>query len=122
MGIVNTRLFFEPGFSANQAGADMLARSMLPQYTVCCVNGSAMGGGVGLICNCDYVVAVKSAHVSLSEVKLGVIPAVISPHVVRTIGTSNARRLFTTAENCNMQTCQNIGMVHRIVDPVDDFP
>lgn len=63
--------------------------SSLPQFTICLMNGSAMGGGFGLVCACDYVIATKQAHATLSEVKLGVIPAVISPHVSRTIGTAN---------------------------------
>merc|ERR1712107_59947 len=85
-------------------------------------NGSAMGGGVGLVCVCDMVVAVRTAHATLSEVKLGVIPAVISPHVIRTIGTANAKRLFCTAENANMQTAMEIGLVQRIVNDVSEFP
>jgi len=87
----------------------MYALSSLPQFTICCMNGSAMGGGFGLVCSCDYVIATKQAHATLSEVKLGVIPAVISPHVCRTIGTSNCKRLFCTAENANMQTAVEIG-------------
>merc|ERR1712232_253782 len=71
---------------------------------------------------CDYVVAVKTAHLTLSEVKLGIIPAVISPHVIRTVGTSNAKRLFCTAENCNMQNAMNYGLVQRIVNDVSEFP
>merc|ERR1712113_162422 len=81
-----------------------------------------MGGGVGLICNCDMVVAVKSAHCTLSEVKLGVIPATISPHVIRTIGEANAKRLFSTAENCNMHAAMDFGLVQRIVNDVSEFP
>ena len=60
-----------------------------------------MGGGVGLVSICDYAIAVKSAFFALSEVKLGVIPAVISPHVIEKIGTSAAKRYFCTGENFN---------------------
>jgi len=58
-----------------------------------------MGGGVGLVSICDYAIAVQSAFFALSEVKLGVIPAVISPHVVEKIGTSAAKRYFCTGES-----------------------
>ena len=107
--------------SASGFARDMYAMATLPQFTICCMNGSAMGGGFGLVCACDYVIATKQAHATLSEVKLGVIPAVISPHVSRTIGTANCKRLFCTAENANMQTAMEIGLVHKIVDHPRDF-
>lgn len=94
----------------------------LPQFTIALLNGSAMGGGVGLVCCCDMAVGVKTAHVTLSEVKLGVIPAVISPHVIRTIGAANAKKLFVTAENCTMQQAKSYGMVQRIVNDTSEFP
>ncbi|CAK9009566.1 3-hydroxypropionyl-coenzyme A dehydratase (3-hydroxypropionyl-CoA dehydratase) [Durusdinium trenchii] len=107
--------------SAQGFARDMYSMSSLPQFTICLMNGSAMGGGFGLVCACDYVIATKQAHATLSEVKLGVIPAVISPHVSRTIGTANCKRLFCTAENANMQTAMEIGLVHKIVDHPRDF-
>mmetsp|Transcript_86834 Transcript_86834/g.202097 ORF Transcript_86834/g.202097 Transcript_86834/m.202097 type:complete len:386 (-) Transcript_86834:81-1238(-) len=111
----------------NRVSAEAFARDMyewasLPQFTICCMNGSAMGGGVGLVSVCDMVVAVRTAHATLSEVKLGVIPAVISPHVIRTLGTANSKRLFCTAENANMQTAMDIGLVQRVVNDVSEFP
>jgi methylglutaconyl-CoA hydratase len=114
-------------YTANQAGAEAFARdcyewASLPQFTICCMNGSAMGGGVGLLCCCDMVVAVRTAHATLSEVKLGVIPAAISPHVIRTIGVANAKRLFCTAENANMNTAMELGLVQRMVSDVSEFP
>eukprot|EP00930_Biecheleria_cincta_P010384 TRINITY_DN11247_c0_g1_i2.p1 TRINITY_DN11247_c0_g1~~TRINITY_DN11247_c0_g1_i2.p1 ORF type:complete len:415 (+),score=78.15 TRINITY_DN11247_c0_g1_i2:36-1247(+) len=108
--------------SAIQGALDFYAVAALPQFTICLMNGSAMGGGFGYVCTYDYVVAAKKAHATLSEVKLGVIPAVISPNVVRTIGSANCRRLFCTAENANMQTAMEIGLVHRIVEHPKDFP
>lgn len=107
--------------SAAGFARDMYSMATLPQFTICCMNGSTMGGGFGLVCACDYVIATKQAHATLSEVKLGVIPAVISPHVSRTIGTANCKRLFCTAENANMQTAMEIGLVHKIVDHPRDF-
>jgi enoyl-CoA hydratase/carnithine racemase len=113
--------------ASNKQGTDAFARdcyewASLPQFTICCLNGSAMGGGVGLMCCTDMVVAVRTAHATLSEVRLGVIPAVISPHVIRTIGTANAKRLFCTAENTNMTTAMEMGLVQRVVNDVAEFP
>lgn len=108
--------------SAGQFAHDMMDWASLPQFTIACMNGSAMGGGVGLLCNCDMVIAIRTAHASLSEVKLGVIPAVISPHVIRAIGTANARKLFCTAENCNMQMALEIGLVQQVVNDASEFP
>lgn len=108
--------------SAQAFSRDMYDWSSLPQFTICCMNGSAMGGGVGLVSACDMVVAVRTAYATLSEVKLGVIPAVISPHVIRTMGTAHAKRLFCTAENINMQTAVEMGLVQRIVNDVSEFP
>jgi len=115
------------GGEANKQGGqaaahDFYAWASLPQFTICCMNGSAMGGGVGLVSNCDMVVAVRTAHITLSEVKLGVIPATISPHVIRTMGASNAKRLFVTAENCNMSLAAECGLVQRVVDSAGQFP
>ena len=62
------------------------------------LNGTAMGGGAGLISVCDIVIAAESARLAFSEVKLGIAPAVISPYVVRQIGETHARVLFVTGE------------------------
>lgn len=106
----------------DQFSRDMLGWSTLPQFTICCVNGSAMGAGVGLMCNCDMVIAVKNAHCTLSEVKLGTISPQIAPHIARTIGMANAQRLMCTAENCNMQMALQYGLVQRVVNDSSEFP
>jgi len=93
----------------------------LPQFTIACVQGNAMGGGVGLCAMCDMVIAVKDAKFVLSEVKLGVIPATISPYVVAKIGVSNAKRLFCTAENIEAEQAQQMGLVQVVVDSADGF-
>lgn len=113
--------------SSNEDAADLFAWDMyswsvLPQFTLACANGSAMGGGVGLLCVCDMAVVVKTAMAALSEVKLGVIPAVISPHVIRTIGRANAARLFCTAENITSQQMLEMGLAQRIVADASEFP
>merc|ERR550537_1997659 len=71
----------------------------IPQFSICCKHGSSMGGALGILAASDYVVAVKTAFAVLSEVRLGVIPAVVSNHVIRAVGPSNACRIFATAEN-----------------------
>jgi len=93
----------------------------LPQFTICCMNGSAMGGGVGLVCACDMVLAIKTAHIVLSEVKLGVVPAAVAPLVVRTVGPNNAKRLFVSSENCNVSMARQMGIVQRSVEEVAEF-
>lgn len=88
----------------------------LPQFTIALVNGSAMGGGVGCVCCCDMPIACKKAFFTLSEVRIGVIPATISPYVVAKIGTVNAKRLFCTAENLSAVRAKEIGMVTEVVE------
>jgi methylglutaconyl-CoA hydratase len=84
-----------------------------PKPVIGRINGSAFGGGVGLVAVCDIAVAVDSAKFSFSEVKLGIIPAVVSPYVLKKIGPGHARQLFITGERFDSQTAQNIGLIHR---------
>src|SRR5215831_18093518 len=91
----------------------------LPCPVVARVNGTAMGGGLGLIAVCDIVIAVESARLSFSEVKLGIAPAVISPYVVRKIGETHARVLFVTGERFSATHAQRIGLVHIVTKPED---
>ncbi|HEY0755614.1 MAG TPA: enoyl-CoA hydratase-related protein [Ktedonobacteraceae bacterium] len=81
------------------------------------VNGAAMGGGLGLLAVSDIVIAVDSARLAFSEVKLGIAPAVISPYVVRKIGPSWARRLFVTGERFTPALGREIGLLHMVVTP-----
>ncbi len=74
-----------------------------------------MGGGVGLLCVCDYVVIKHAASVALSEVKLGVIPATISPYVVGRVGAARARRLFMTGETLRAEQARDLGLVDEVV-------
>lgn len=87
----------------------------LPQLTIAAVQGAAVGGGVGLVAACDIAIGTEAAWFSLSEVKLGLIPAVISPYVVEAIGPRAARRYFLTAERFNAQTAQQLGLLHEVV-------
>jgi len=83
--------------------------------TIARVQGAAFGGGVGLVACCDIAVASGAAQFCLSEVRLGLIPAVISPYVVAAIGERNARRYFLTAERFNAAEALRIGLVHSAV-------
>jgi methylglutaconyl-CoA hydratase len=75
------------------------------------INGAAMGGGAGLVAACDISVAAESATFAFSEVKLGLVPAVISPYVVERIGPAMARRLFMTGERFDARFAERIGLV-----------
>ncbi|MBU2874730.1 enoyl-CoA hydratase-related protein [Marinobacter salexigens] len=83
------------------------------------VQGAAYGGAVGLAACCDIVIATETSSFCLSEVKLGLIPAVISPYVVRAIGERQARRYFISAEVFSARTAEQHGLVHIICDDVD---
>jgi len=106
--------------AANLDDADRLAELMsvldrCPKPTVARVNGQAYGGGVGLIACCDVAVAVDGARFALTEVKLGLAPAVITPYVLAAIGESQARRWFLTAEAFDAKRAAEIGLVHEVV-------
>lgn len=82
--------------------------------TVALVSGAALGGGVGLMAACDIAIAADDAVFGLTEVKLGLIPAVISPFVIRAIGVRQARRYFMTGERFDAETARRIGLAHMI--------
>jgi methylglutaconyl-CoA hydratase len=88
-----------------------------PCPVVARVNGTAMGGGIGLVAVCDIAIAAENARFAFSEVKLGIAPAAISPYVVRKIGETNARVLFTTGERFSAARAHTIGLVHAVVPP-----
>jgi methylglutaconyl-CoA hydratase len=83
------------------------------------IQGAAIGGGVGLVAVCDVAIAAKDCKFGLSEVKLGILPAVISPYVIGKIGRSHARALFLTGERFDAERALRIGLVHRIADDLD---
>lgn len=87
----------------------------LPKPTVARVQGSAFGGGVGLIAACDIAVASRDAMFALTEVKLGIIPAIISPYVVAAIGERYSRRFMLSAERFSATEAHRIGLLHEIV-------
>ncbi|MEO8217106.1 MAG: enoyl-CoA hydratase-related protein [Acidobacteriota bacterium] len=85
------------------------------------VQGAAIGGGVGLVAVCDIAIAQSSSRFGLAEVKLGILPAVISPYVIAKIGVSAARALFLTGERFDAARALRIGLVHRLVDDEADL-
>ncbi|SEH58679.1 enoyl-CoA hydratase-related protein [Magnetospirillum fulvum] len=111
----------------NLADAEGLAELMrvlnsLPKPTIARVQGAALGGGVGLVACCDIAIAVDSAVFCLSEVRLGLIPAVISPYVIAAIGARAARRWFLTAERFVAAEALRLGLLHRVVEADDLDP
>lgn len=84
--------------------------------TIARVQGAAFGGGVGLVACCDIAIASMEAVFSLSEVRLGLIPSVISPYVIAAIGEREARRYFLTAERFDAVEARRIGLVHEVVN------
>lgn len=86
-----------------------------PKPTVARVQGDVVAGGMGLVAACDMAVSVDTAHYCLSEVKLGLIPATISPYVIRAMGSRAAHRYFLTAERFTATEALRIGFVHDVV-------
>ena len=86
-----------------------------PKPTIARVQGDTYAGGMGLVSACDVVVSVDTAHFCLSEVKLGLIPATISPYVIRAMGPRAAHRYALTAERFNAHEARRIGLVHEVV-------
>ncbi|KAF1708027.1 enoyl-CoA hydratase-related protein [Pseudoxanthomonas sacheonensis] len=104
----------------NRQDSLALARLMrtldeLPKPTIARVHGAAFGGGVGLVACCDIAIGVPGAKFGLTESKLGLLPAVISPYVIAAIGARQARRWFATAEIFDAQTALQIGLLHQVV-------
>jgi methylglutaconyl-CoA hydratase len=109
------------GYSDTENFADAMALAELLRLlnelarpTVVRVNGAAFAGGLGLICCCDVAVAAEDAIFCISEVRLGLVPATISPYVAAAIGTRASRRYFLTAERFSAGEARRIGLVHEV--------
>jgi methylglutaconyl-CoA hydratase len=102
---------------ANALATMLKVLNFLPQTTIAKVQGAAFGGAVGLASCCDIVIASTKASFCLSEVKIGLIPATISPYVVDAIGLKASRRYFQTAERFFADKAQQIGLVDEVVSP-----
>jgi methylglutaconyl-CoA hydratase len=102
---------------AKALAALMQALNELPKPTVVRVNGAALGGGTGLVACCDVAVASETALFGTTEVRLGIMPAVIGPYMIAAIGARQARRLMLTGERITAQDAARIGLVHEVVAP-----
>jgi methylglutaconyl-CoA hydratase len=105
----------------NQQGAERMARMFLAiarcrKPVVGRIHGHALGGGTGLTAAVDVAICTETCQFGLTEAKLGIVPAVISPFVLQKIGAGRARTLFLTAERFDGMEAQRIGLVHRAVD------
>lgn len=105
---------------ALKLSAMLAAVADCPKPTLAFVNGAAFGGGVGLTACCDIALALSTAIFSLSEVKLGLTPATISPYVVRAVGARAAQRYFLTGERFDGIEARRIGLVHEITQTPEE--
>lgn len=111
----------ELDYEANLADANAFRRMLealdtCPAPVIALVHGHALGGGAGLVACADIVVAVPTTVFAFSEVKLGIIPAVISPYAIRKMGESAARRYFVTGERFDAAGALRLGLVHELAD------
>ena len=88
---------------------------IFPKATVAIVNGTAIGGGIGFLSACDIAVASEEAKFGLSEVKIGLVPAAISPFVIRRIGESKSREYFLTGKRISARKALEIGLINEVV-------
>ena len=101
---------------ANALAELLYKLNFLPVPTIARVQGAAMGGGCGLVSCCDIALAADNAVFAFSEVKLGLIPATISPYAIRAIGEKQARRYFQTAERFDAKRAMEMGLVSEVMD------
>ena len=114
---------FEENVADTEAlGAMLMTLNNLPKPTIALVHGAAMGGGTGLVSACDIAIGSRDAFFSLSEVKLGLVPGVISPYVMAAIGERACRRYMLTAERFDAIEAYRLGLLHQVVDNIDDLP
>ncbi|MGD8326867.1 MAG: enoyl-CoA hydratase-related protein [Sphingomonadales bacterium] len=100
---------------AGRLSAMLDAFNSCPKPTIALVQGAAFGGGVGLVACADIALGTAHAKFALSEVRLGILPATISPYVIAAIGPRQARRYFQTAERFDAREAQRIGLLHEIL-------
>ena len=118
-GVINYS--FEQNYQESLNLAELLYTIyILNKPTIALVNGAAIGGGTGLVAVNDIVIASERAKFSLSEVKLGLVPACISPYVIRKIGENRSRELFLTGQRINSAVANDYGLVNYVV-PDDEL-
>jgi methylglutaconyl-CoA hydratase len=104
-------------FKSAQVSARMFhTLYQLSKPTIACVHGAVRGGGIGLVAACDIAIAARTATFRLSEVKIGVIPSMISPYVIAAIGERQSRRYFMTGEEFDAAEAWRLGLAHDIVE------
>tara|TARA_R100000687_G_scaffold17388_1_gene13949 strand:- start:42431 stop:43339 length:909 start_codon:yes stop_codon:yes gene_type:complete len=104
---------------ANELASLMHKLDKFPKATVAVVQGAAFGGAVGLVACCDIALASDNASFCLSEVKIGLIPAVISPYVMRALSERQSRRYFLTAERFSAATAKELGLLHEVTSAAE---
>lgn len=110
------RYSFEQNLNESLELAELLHKIyILPKPTIAMVNGTAIGGGTGFISACDIAVSSDKAKFGLSEVKIGLVPAAISPYVIRKIGEAHAREYFLTGKRISARKACDIGLVNEVV-------
>jgi methylglutaconyl-CoA hydratase len=109
---------YQQNLEESRALAEVLHKLYtLPKPTVAMVNGTAIGGGNGFVSACDVAVASEQAKFGLSEVKIGLVPAAISPYVIHKIGESKAREYFLTGKRIPAAKAREIGLINEVVPP-----
>jgi len=119
--LTHMKLLSDASESENFSDAMTISRCMrtIDEFTkpvIARINGNAFGGGVGLIACCDIAIAVSHAKYSLSEVRLGLVAAVISPYILAAMGQRQARRLLLTAKTFDAAEGRDVGLIHEHVD------
>ncbi len=111
---------YEKNFSESMQLADVFHKIYTcPKPVIGKINGAAIGGGTGFVAVCDIAIASSEAIFSFSEVKIGVVPACISPYVVKRVGEGRAREFFLTGERISAERAYETGLVNRVVPPED---
>jgi methylglutaconyl-CoA hydratase len=111
----------EQGYETNLNESNSLADLFYQIFTcklpvIGRINGAAIGGGTGFVAICDIAIAAKSAVFSFSEVKIGLVPAVIAPYVIKKLGEGCTRELYLTGERMNAERALQVGLVNRVVE------
>jgi methylglutaconyl-CoA hydratase len=96
-------------------GRMLRALDRMPQTTIARVHGPIYGGGIGLVAACDVAIGSVDATFCLSEIKLGIVPGMIAPYVLRAMGERMARRYFQTAEVFDAREAMNVGLLHEVI-------
>lgn len=114
----NAGAAFEDNLSdASKLGGVFAMLADFPKPVVARLHGGVYGGGVGFACACDVAVASDDAKFGLTEVRLGILPALISPYVIRRLGDRHARELMLTGERFGADVAVRVGLVHHVVAP-----